>query len=183
MYNLTIIFPGQQEPTEAMKERAKEQIKIIEETLENESIKSAKLVVKKRNDRETKVELTIKTARNLYRREDSGKDYYEALTKVVNQTESTIYRDREKRKEKTVNRRRHNKEQIVKNNQRDYIEDSIEDIFRTKQINLKEITPDQAINNMANIGHDFYLFINQESGLPSVVYQRRDGGFGLIEGI
>lgn len=181
MNKLTIVFPGQQQPTDAMKEKAKEQIKVIEETLENESIKSAKVVVKKRNKKETKVELTVETEKNLYRREESGKDYYEALTKVVNQTESTIYRDREKRKEKLVNKRRNNKEQIIENYQKDYMKSL--DIQRTKKIELKDLLPDQAIDEMINVGHDFYLFINLRNGSPSVVYQRKDGGYGIIEGI
>lgn len=181
MNNLTIIFPGQQQPTEAMKERAKEQIQIIEETLENETIKSAKIVVKKRNKEVTKVELTVTTDKNLYRREDSGKDYYEALTKVVNQTESAIYRAREKRKERSVSRRRNNKKQVIENYQKDSMRDL--NIYRTKKVELKDLLPDQAVDEMINVGHNFYLFVNLENGSPSVIYQRKDGGYGIIEGI
>lgn len=180
MRNLSIIFPGQQEPTEAMREKAKEQMQIIEKILENESIKSAKIVVKKRNKEETKVELTVKTEKNLYRREVSGRDYYEALVKVVNQTESAIYVAREKRKERSVNRRRNNKKQIIENYQKEYTKDL--DIYRTKEVELKELTPDQAIDEMINVGHNFYLFINSENGSPSVVYQRKDRGYGILEG-
>jgi putative sigma-54 modulation protein len=34
---------------------------------------------------------------------------------------------------------------------------------------------------MELLGHDFYAFINEDTGLFSVVYRRQDGDYGLIE--
>ena len=33
---------------------------------------------------------------------------------------------------------------------------------------------------MELVGHDFYLFIDEETGLPSVAYRRRGWSYGVI---
>jgi hypothetical protein len=33
---------------------------------------------------------------------------------------------------------------------------------------------------MELVGHDFYLFVDSESGMPSVVYRRRGYDYGVI---
>jgi hypothetical protein len=39
---------------------------------------------------------------------------------------------------------------------------------------------DQALYEMELVGHDFYLFVDSESKLPSVVYRRRGYDYGVI---
>jgi hypothetical protein len=39
---------------------------------------------------------------------------------------------------------------------------------------------DQALFEMELVGHDFYLFSDADSGLPSVVYRRHAYDYGLI---
>jgi putative sigma-54 modulation protein len=43
------------------------------------------------------------------------------------------------------------------------------------------MTPEEAVDRMDLLGHDFYLFANAETERVNVVYRRRGGGFGLIE--
>jgi hypothetical protein len=40
-------------------------------------------------------------------------------------------------------------------------------------------TPD-AIDQMELVGHDFFLFHDSETGLPSAVYRRRGWTYGVI---
>jgi len=40
---------------------------------------------------------------------------------------------------------------------------------------------DQALNAMELVGHDFYLYQDQETGRPSVVYRRRGWSYGVIQ--
>jgi ribosomal subunit interface protein len=42
------------------------------------------------------------------------------------------------------------------------------------------VTVDQALLEMELVGHDFYLFRDEQCGLPSVVYRRRGYQYGLI---
>jgi ribosomal subunit interface protein len=39
---------------------------------------------------------------------------------------------------------------------------------------------DQAVREMELVGHDFYLYHDQETGQPSVVYRRRGWSYGVI---
>ena len=39
---------------------------------------------------------------------------------------------------------------------------------------------DQALYEMELVGHDFFLFVDADSRLPSVVYRRRAYDYGVI---
>jgi ribosomal subunit interface protein len=53
-------------------------------------------------------------------------------------------------------------------------------VIRTKDHVAVPMTLDQALYEMELVGHDFFLFVDAESGLPSVVYRRRGWNYGLI---
>jgi hypothetical protein len=42
------------------------------------------------------------------------------------------------------------------------------------------MTLDEALHQMELVGHDFYLYCDAESGLPSVVYRRRGYTYGVL---
>lgn len=55
-------------------------------------------------------------------------------------------------------------------------------IVRTKSFPFKPMTPEEAILQMNLLDHEFFVFKNQDrADAFSVVYKRRDGGYGLIE--
>jgi putative sigma-54 modulation protein len=60
---------------------------------------------------------------------------------------------------------------------------SLEDItiVRTKSHALKPMTPEEAVLQMEQVHHDFFVFINGTTESVAVVYRRKDGGYGLIE--
>jgi len=53
-------------------------------------------------------------------------------------------------------------------------------LVREKEHNGEPMTVDDALFQMELIGHDFYLFLDKETGRPSVVYRRRAYDYGLI---
>ncbi|RAV33504.1 ribosome hibernation-promoting factor, HPF/YfiA family [Corynebacterium heidelbergense] len=53
-------------------------------------------------------------------------------------------------------------------------------IVRTKEHQATPMTVDEALSEMELVGHDFYLFMNKDSGRPSVVYRRHAYDYGLI---
>lgn len=53
-------------------------------------------------------------------------------------------------------------------------------IVRTKEHKALPISVDDALSEMELVGHDFFLFINEENGRPSVVYRRHAFDYGLI---
>jgi putative sigma-54 modulation protein len=54
-------------------------------------------------------------------------------------------------------------------------------IVKTKQFSLGPISPEEAAEHMALVGHEFFVFVNDESGETNVLYKRSDGQYGLIE--
>ncbi|GAB2500127.1 Light-repressed protein A [Corynebacterium atrinae] len=63
--------------------------------------------------------------------------------------------------------------------------DSVEDVVPGQVVRSKEHTAtpmsvDDALSEMELVGHDFYLFINEETQRPSVVYRRHAFDYGLI---
>jgi ribosomal subunit interface protein len=53
-------------------------------------------------------------------------------------------------------------------------------VIREKVFQSTPMTVDDALYYMELVGHDFYLFIDQESGRPSVVYRRKGWDYGVI---
>jgi len=55
------------------------------------------------------------------------------------------------------------------------------EIVKVKQFVMKPMTPEEAALQMETLGHDFFFFHSADSDLPTVLYRRRDGAYGLIE--
>jgi ribosomal subunit interface protein len=53
-------------------------------------------------------------------------------------------------------------------------------IVREKEHPADPMTVDDALFHMELLGHDFYLFLDKDSGRPSVVYRRRAYDYGVI---
>ena len=57
-------------------------------------------------------------------------------------------------------------------------------IVRTKRFPMKPMTAEEAVLQMNLLGHTFFAFRNvDQDGAFAVVYQRNDGGYGLIEDV
>jgi len=53
-------------------------------------------------------------------------------------------------------------------------------LIRRKVFPATALSLDDAVDNMELVGHDFYLFIDSATGVPSVVYRRRGWTYGVI---
>lgn len=53
-------------------------------------------------------------------------------------------------------------------------------ILREKRFPAQPIGIEEALNRMEMVGHDFYLFIDEENEQPSVVYRRKGWSYGVI---
>jgi len=65
------------------------------------------------------------------------------------------------------------------------VEEEAEDIefriVRTKQFQMKPMSPEEAALQMELLDHAFFVFTNADTDEINVVYRRRDGNYGLIE--
>lgn len=53
-------------------------------------------------------------------------------------------------------------------------------VIRTKEFPAERCSVDEAVDQMELVGHDFFLFIEVDSGRPSVVYRRKGWNYGVI---
>jgi len=60
------------------------------------------------------------------------------------------------------------------------LDDSSPIVIRTKDHEARPMTLEQALYEMELVGHDFYLFVDADTGRPSVVYRRRGWSYGVI---
>ena len=54
-------------------------------------------------------------------------------------------------------------------------------VVRVKRFEMSSMTVDEAAVQMQLLGHQFFMFLNDETGAHNVLYQRRDGNLGLIQ--
>lgn len=54
-------------------------------------------------------------------------------------------------------------------------------LMKIKKFPMKPQTPQEAIQEMNNLGHSFFVFLNVDTENINVVYQRKDGNYGVIE--
>lgn len=52
--------------------------------------------------------------------------------------------------------------------------------IRRKRFQAEQMTADQAVDRMELVGHDFYLYVDQETGEPSVAYRRKGWEYGVL---
>lgn len=53
-------------------------------------------------------------------------------------------------------------------------------VLREKNFPATPIGIEEALNRMEMVGHDFYLYIDEENAKPSVVYRRKGWSYGVI---
>ena len=54
-------------------------------------------------------------------------------------------------------------------------------VVKIKRFKLKPIAEDQAREQMEELGHSFFLFLNDDSQEINLLYRRSDGSLGLVE--
>lgn len=119
------------------------------------------------------LEVTISAAGTLFRCEEEDETFQNALDRSVDTIERQI------RKNKTRLAKR------LKSGAFDNIEDDIpeeetEFKIRTKTFDFKPMSVEEAILQMQLLGHKFFVFKDAETEDTCVVYERKDGAFGLI---
>lgn len=122
-------------------------------------------------------EITIFADHVIFRATAENQDMYVAVDRAIEK----ILRQVEKYKGRTYaseNKRNHES----KANYSSPAElKSVKKVVKNKKFSLTEMTVEQALHQMEYLGHDFFVFVNSDNGAVSVVYERRDGNYGLIE--
>ncbi|HEV8648805.1 MAG TPA: ribosome-associated translation inhibitor RaiA [Actinomycetes bacterium] len=128
-----------------------------------------------------RVEVTLTTKSRLVRAHASAPDPTAAVDRVIDRLKSQI----KKLKSRRVDRTQHaegTKSLAPLLDEPQAAEQPVGPaIVRFKRIEMKPMAPEEAIERMDLLGHDFFLFSNAETEQANVVYRRRSGDYGLIE--
>ena len=54
-------------------------------------------------------------------------------------------------------------------------------VVKVKRFAIEPMFEEDAVARMEELGHAFFVFVNAENERVSILYRRREGGFGLIE--
>ena len=129
-------------------------------------------------------EVTLQAKRAIIRAEEESVDIYNCVDRVVERLERQIIKYKEKLYSKYSTE--YNKNKAVEISKIEDLEISSpteqnKTIVKTKRFALKPMSPEEASLQMDLLGHNFFVFSNEESGQINVIYKRKDGNFGLIE--
>ena len=136
-------------------------------------------VVCSTHETEQKIEVTIFLPQMPLRAEVTDVDLYAALDIAVDRLEGQM------RKIKT-RMDRTNKMSLAESIDFEQVDEDREPqekdvIVRAKSYYLQAMDIDEAVTRMQALGHDFFLYLDKEDDRISVVYNRRDGGYGVIQ--
>lgn len=126
-------------------------------------------------------QITINSHGTLLRAEEKAVSLHAAIDEVVDVLNRRIERFKDKlyRSKRRISpaRREFAAEQIEEEKE----EEKERRIVKVKRFPVKPMTPEEAVDQMELLAHDFFLFFNPETNKFSVIYRRGDGDYGLIE--
>ena len=145
-----------------------------------------------------RVELTCASKGPVIRAEACAADFYAALDAAVLKLEARLRKAHDRRRvhhgtknppsvaEATAGLNGHGPDTAFENvallerDTPEELDDTGTLIVRDKTHAASAMTTTQALHEMELVGHDFYLFSDAESGLPSVVYRRHGYDYGVL---
>ena len=156
------------EKTEALENVVKERL----EKLDKYELDRINVTIKASSKMQS-VELTTSCNGKLLRVEEYGKHgvtVYQLLGDVVRTLEKKIIKEKA----------RIDKTQSIKNMGVEMDEEPVMEVLRVKEYERKPMTVDEAMIQIEELGHPFFLYENGDTGKVEVLYKRKDNGYGVI---
>lgn len=124
-------------------------------------------------------EVTIRLKGHVVRAEETSTDMHAAIDLSADKAETQM----RKYKKKVIDRRNHG-QAVTKTAAGDSeIAEEVEasQVVRTKTVDAKPMTEEEAILQLELLGHDFFVFRDASTERVNVLYRRNDGDYGLIQ--
>ncbi|MDQ5983785.1 MAG: Ribosome hibernation promotion factor [Eubacteriales bacterium SKADARSKE-1] len=170
----TVIMAKKVNLNEDFKAMVEKKLSKFDKMFDNNAVANVTVTVEKNHHT---VEITITQSGLFYRAEYTSNDIKESLDKAIDILFSQF------RKNKTKLEKRLRKDSLENYLPLDVfdIEDEKEyDLVRKKRFPVKPMSVDEAILEMNMVGHNFYMFRNEDTNEINVVYVRNDGRYGLL---
>jgi len=156
---------------DAFRERVDKKLHKLDRFFEDDA--NAVVTVSTVAGRET-VEVTINSRGMLFRAERTADDRMDSLEAVVDALTKQIIKNKTKLEKKFR----------TGSFQQSYDEETTSEdygVTRVKKFPVKPMDVQEAILEMNMLGHNFYMFRNQETNEINVVYHRNNDDYGLLE--
>jgi putative sigma-54 modulation protein len=157
-------------------------------TLTDARMELASEQTRRHGDRQV-AQLTIHSKGMMLRAEERSGDIFTSVDMVLDKMKRQIDRYKSKRRGRIREAQARELEAQEVEIDELFDEDIEEDedegldgtIVRVKRFQVSPMDPEEAIEQMELLGHDFFVFYNADGGQFNVVYRRRDGNYGLIQ--
>ena len=147
------------------------------------------VLIRKENTRREEdrfvAEVTVRLRKGVIRGEERGPTPYAAIDSVENKIDRRIrrYKTRFMSRRRTTSRFESDiagqlADQPVETDDVVEIRDGV--VVRTKRHEVLPMDVEEAAGRMDLLGHNFFLFLNSDTGTYNVVYRRHDNDYGLI---
>jgi ribosome hibernation promoting factor len=168
------------EVSEAIRTYAEEKLGRLERQLADPTRVELELAVEKNPSIAANhvAEATIWTKGPVLRAKESATDMRASIDLLAEKLERQVTRYREKRRRRPRSGNGRAPEPSIAFPADEELESLI---VKTKQFSVTPMSPEEAVLQLELVGHDFFVFRNEESDGINVVYRRHDGGYGLIE--
>ena len=134
-------------------------------------------VLCKGHEKYTVVEITIPLKHLILRAESKGDTLFMAIDLAVDKIERQLLKH--KRKVNSMIKKREGIANYFSGLEAD--SDEKEPVIKNKEVELTEMSQEEAITQMELLDHDFFLYIDEKTHKQTLVYVRHDGGYGVIE--
>ncbi len=162
--------------TKAIKEYLEEKVKKINRYFDNSEELKATVNIRVKNNLQT-IEITIPTKHFTIRAEEDNENLYASIDLVLDKIERQITKNKDK-----MNKKYKNNDDFEMNFEGlDEIEEEKLDIIKRKTLSMKPMDEEEALLQMQLVNHDFFVFKNTDEECVSVLYKRKDNGYGIID--
>ena len=138
----------------------------------------AKVVLSQERNKD-KIEVNINAKGAQFRTEQVSDDIYEGLDKAIDKLARQMSKFKGKLQKKYQDNKSVRFEAIPTP---DTAEDNeVGKLVKTKKVELRPMTAEDAVLEMEMSGHDFFVYLDEETDKVNVVYKRKDDNYGVLE--
>lgn len=178
MIAVQVIIKGRHiEVTEALKAHAEEKVRKVARHYDHIVKADVELIYEQGLPENNQIcEITAFGERTIFRARAATDNLYTSIDQAADRIEKQM--QRHKGRSYLSENKHHSKPTVA-----EAPAPTLPRIAKRKVFEVWRMNPDEAAAQMEFLGHDFFVFVNDETENVSVLYRRRDGNLGLIEAV